>query len=325
MSEWAVRFVAAGGPESLRYEQVSVADPGAGEVRLRHTAIGVNFIDVYYRTGLYPVELPSPIGVEGAGVVEAIGPGVTELAVGDRVAYCLGPLGSYSTARLYPADRLVKLPDGVSDDQAAAIMLKGLTAWYLLHSTRPLQPGETILVHAAAGGVGSLLTQWAHHLGARVIATAGTDEKAEQARGNGADEVIHYRTENVAARVRELTGGAGVPGVYDSIGRDTWGGSLDALAARGVMVSYGNASGPAPAVTPLTLMNKGSLFLTRPTLGHYIARREELVAGASALFRLVAGGVLRPRIGQRIPLAEAAEAHRRLEARSTTGATILQP
>jgi NADPH2:quinone reductase len=204
-------------------------------------------------------------------------------------------------------------------------MLKGLTAWYLLHSTRPLQPGETILVHAAAGGVGSLLTQWAHHLGARVIATAGTDEKAEQARGNGADEVIHYRTENVAARVRELTGGAGVPVVYDSIGRDTWEGSLDALATRGVMVSYGNASGPAPAVTPLTLMNKGSLFLTRPTLGHYIARREELVAGASALFRLVADGVLQPRIGQRIPLAEAAEAHRRLEARSTTGATILQP
>jgi NADPH2:quinone reductase len=259
------------------------------------------------------------------GVVEALGRAVTGVSVGERVAYCVAPLGSYATARVFPAAQLVKVPDGVTDEQAAAVTLKGLTAWYLLRRVRRLQAGETILVHAAAGGVGTLLAQWAHHIGARVIGTVGSEQKAELARANGADEVILYRTEDVATRVRELTSGAGVPVVYDSVGKDTFESSLDSLARFGLMVSFGNASGPAPTVAPLTLMSKGSVFLTRPLLGHYIAERAELEAGAAELFGLVADGVLRPVIGQHLPLADAAEAHRRLEARATTGATILLP
>jgi len=325
MSEWAIRLVETGGPDLLRHEPVAVTEPGDGEVRVRHTAIGVNFIDVYYRTGLYSTPLPSGLGVEGAGVLEAIGPGVTGFARGDRVAYCVGPLGSYATARVLPASHIVKLPDAVTDAQAAAVTLKGLTAWYLLHRVRRLQAGETVLIHAVAGGVGTILTQWARHLGARVIGTAGSPEKAELARSGGADEVILYRTEGVAARVRELTDGVGVPVVYDSIGKDTFEASLDSLARFGLMVSFGNASGPAPAVAPLTLMTKGSLFLTRPLLGHYIAERAELEAGAAELFGLVADGVIRPVIGLQLPLSDAAEAHRRLESRATTGATVLIP
>jgi NADPH2:quinone reductase len=325
MSEWAIRLAETGGADRLRYEQVELPMPGEGDVAVRHTAIGVNFIDVYYRIGLYPAPLPSGIGVEGVGVVEAVGAGVSGVRVGDRVSYCVAPLGSYATARVYPAAQLVRIPDGVSDEQAAAVTLKGLTAWYLLRRVRRLQAGETILVHAAAGGVGTILTQWAHHIGARVIGTAGSEEKAQLARANGADDVILYRSEDVAGRVRELTGGAGVPVVYDSVGKDTFETSLDSLARFGLMVSFGNASGAAPAVAPLTLMSKGSLFLTRPLLGHYIAERSELEAGAAELFGLVADGVLRPVIGQRLPLAEAAEAHRRLESRVTTGATVLIP
>jgi NADPH2:quinone reductase len=325
MTEWAIHLDETGGPDRLRHGPVTVPEPGQGEIRVRHTAIGVNFIDVYYRSGLYPATLPSGLGVEGAGVIEEIGPGVTGLVVGDRVAYCGGPLGSYATARVLPAQHVVKVPAGVTDTSAAAVTLKGLTAWYLLHRVRRLRAGETILVHAAAGGVGTILTQWAHHLGARVIGTAGNDEKAALARSAGADEVILYRTEDVAARVRELTDGAGVPVVYDSIGKDTFEGSLDALARFGLMVSFGNASGPAPAVAPLTLMNKGSLFLTRPLLGHYIAERTEFEAGAAELFALVADGTLRPVIGQQLALSDAARAHRDLEARATSGATILIP
>lgn len=325
MTERAIRLEQTGGPECLHYQPVEVPEPGEGEVRLRHTAIGVNFIDVYYRTGLYSTSLPSGLGVEGAGIVEAVGPDVLNVAVGDRVSYCLGPLGSYSTARILPAGLVVKLPDSIDDAAAAAVTLKGLTAWYLLRRVRPLRPGDTILVHSAAGGVGTILTQWAHHLGARVLATVGSPEKVDLARSNGADDVILNRSEDVAARVRDLTDGLGVSVVYDSIGRDTFESSLDSLARFGLLVSFGNASGPAPSVAPLTLMAKGSLFLTRPLLGHYIAARTDLDAGAAELFGLVAAGVLRPVIGQRFALSEAAAAHRVLESRATTGATTLIP
>jgi NADPH2:quinone reductase len=325
MTEHAIRFAETGGPEVLRFEAVEVPPPAEGEVLVRHRAIGVNFIDTYYRSGLYPTPLPSALGSEGAGVVEAVGPGVTSVALGERVAYCRGPLGAYATARVLPARDVIPVPDGVSDEVAAAVVLKGLTAWYLVRRVHPIAPGDDVLVHAGAGGVGSLLVQWARHLGARVIATAGAEDKADLARANGADDVILYCTEDVPARVRELTGGAGVRVVYDSVGRDTFEASLDALARRGLMVSFGNASGAAPAVAPLTLMRKGSLFLTRPLLGDYIADRSELEAGADELFGLIRDGVLRPTIGQQFDLADAAEAHRALEARATVGSTVLRP
>ncbi len=324
----AIRFSAHGGPEVLRWETVELPDPGPGELRIRHQAIGVNFIDTYHRTGLYPVPLPSGIGQEGAGVVEAVGPGVTEFRPGDRVAYCggaLSPVGAYSEVRNFPAERAVRLPDDISFETAAAVMLKGLTAQFLVRRTHRVQPGDTVLIHAAAGGVGLLLVQWAKQLGATVIATAGNDEKAELVRAHGADHVIVYTRENFTERTRALTNGCGVDVVYDSVGRATFLGSLDSLRPLGLMVSFGNASGKVEPFDIGLLAQKGSLFLTRPTLFTYIARREDLLAMAEELFAAIRQGWLDVKIGQRFPLSQAAEAHRALESRRTIGATLLLP
>ena len=321
----AIRIYEYGGPEVLRLEEVEVPDPGPGQVRLRHSAIGVNFRDTYDRTGLYPLSLPASLGVEVAGVVDAVGEGVTDLRVGDRGAYAGEPMGAYATAGVYPSDRVVPLPDGVTDEDAAALLLKGLTVWYLFRRIRELRSGETLLFHAAAGGVGLIACQWARHLGVRLIGTAGSHEKADTAMSHGAAEVILYREEDVPSRVRALTDGAGVPVVYDSVGKDTWIASLDCLSPRGLMVSFGNASGPVEGVRLLDLATRGSLFATRPILAHYTATTEELRAGADELFELVEAGVIRATIGQRFPLAEAAQAHRALESRATTGSTILIP
>lgn len=324
----AIRFSAHGGPEVLRWETVDLPDPGPGELRIRHQAIGVNFIDTYHRTGLYPVALPSGLGQEGAGVVEAVGPGVTEFRPGDRVAYCggaLSPVGAYSEVRNFPAERAVRLPDDISFETAAAVMLKGLTAQFLVRRTHRVQPGDTVLIHAAAGGVGLLLVQWAKRLGATVIATAGNDEKAELVRAHGADHVIVYTRENFTERTRALTNGRGVDVVYDSVGRATFLGSLDSLRPLGLMVSFGNASGKVEPFDIGLLAQKGSLFLTRPTLFTYIARREDLLAMAEELFAAIRQGWLDVKIGQRFPLSQAAEAHRALESRRTIGATLLLP
>ena len=321
----AVKFYETGGPEVLRHEPVDLPAPAAGEVRVRHGAIGLNFIDTYHRSGLYPVPLPSGIGLEAAGIVEALGEGVEGLAPGDRVAYGTGPLGACATEANRPADTLVRVPDGVDDETAAAIMLKGMTAGYLLTMTRPVRAGETILIHAAAGGTGLLMVQWAKDLGARVLGVVGSEEKAALARAHGCDETILRGSEDLAARVRELTDGAGVPVVFDSVGRATFAASLDCLAPRGMLVSFGNASGPAPAVEPGTLAAKGSLYLTRPTLVHYTRTRAELETLANSVLERVAAGVLRVRVEQRFPLAEIAEAHRALEAGRTVGATVLAP
>ncbi|PWR22465.1 quinone oxidoreductase family protein [Zavarzinia aquatilis] len=321
----AIRIHAAGGPEVMALETLALPPPGPGEVRLRQTAIGVNFIDCYHRSGLYPLPLPSGIGLEAAGVVEDVGPGVTGLAAGDRVAYCLTPIGSYASHRNYPADLLVKVPDGVTDEQAASLMLQGLTAWFLLHRTYRVKAGETVLFHAAAGGVGLIACQWARHLGVRLIGTAGSPEKAALAREHGAAEVILYRSEDVAARVRALTDGKGVPVVYDSVGKDTWDGSLDSLAMRGLMVSFGNASGPVPPFSPGILAAKGSLYLTRPTLFHHIADKAERDEAAATLFDLVSSGIIRTNVRQHFALADAVAAHRALEARATVGSTVLLP
>jgi NADPH2:quinone reductase len=323
MTDRVVRLYEHGGPDVLRLEEVEVGDPAPGEVRIRHSAIGVNFRDIYDRTGLYPLPLPSGIGVEAAGMVEAVGPGVTDLSVGDRVASFSEPFGAYATARCFPADRLVPIPNGVTDEDAAAVLLKGLTVWFLFRRVRELRSGETILFHAAAGGVGLIACQWARHLGARLIGTAGSREKADAALAHGAAEMVGYQ--DVPARVRELTDGSGVPVVYDSVGRDTWIASLDSLAPRGLMVSFGNASGPVEGVRLLDLASRGSLYATRPRLGDYTASKEELRAGASELFDLVLRGAIRATIGRRFPLAEAVDAHRALEARETTGSTILIP
>lgn len=325
MTEYAVRLSEYGGPEVLRYEPIEVPEPESGEVRLRHTAIGLNFRDVYERTGLYPLELPSSLGVEAAGVVEESGAGVTEFAAGDRVMYCQGPSGAYATARTYPARQLLKLPDGVRDEDAAALLLKGLTVWYLLRRVRRVHPGETILFTAAAGGVGLIACQWARHLGVRLIGTAGSEEKGELARSHGAAEAILYREEDVAARVRELTDGRGVSVVYDSVGKETWQSSLKCLQPRGLMVSFGSASGPVTGIGLLELAARGSLFVTRPRLADYVSTREELEAGANELFDLVGQGAIAATTGQRFLLAEAAVAHRALEARETTGSTLLMP
>ena len=324
----AIRFSAHGGPEVLRWETVELPDPGPGELRIRHQAIGVNFIDTYHRTGLYPVALPSGLGQEGAGVVEAVGPGVTEFRPGDRVAYCggaLSPVGAYSEVRNFPAERAVRLPDDISFETAAAVMLKGLTAQFLVRRTHRVQPGDTVLIHAAAGGVGLLLVQWAKQLGATVIATAGNDEKAELVRAHGADHVIVYTRENFTERTRALTNGRGVDVVYDSVGRATFLGSLDSLRPLGLMVSFGNASGKVKPFDIGLLAQKGSLFLTRPMLFTYIARREDLLAMAEELFAAIRQGWLDVKIGQRFPLSQAAEAHRALESRRTIGATLLLP
>jgi NADPH2:quinone reductase len=321
----AIRFATTGGPEVLHLEPVEVGAPGPGEVRLRQTAIGVNFIDTYHRTGLYPVKLPSGIGLEAAGVVEAIGPEVLDFAVGDRVGYCWGPIGAYATERLIAADRVVALPGLVSDDIAAAALLKGCTAEMLVMRCAKVEAGQTVLVHAAAGGVGQLLVQWLRHVGARVIATVGSAEKAEIARNAGADDVILYRDEDVASAVRDLTEGRGVDVVFDGVGRDTWAGSLASLGRRGLLVSYGNASGPVEAVNLGVLAKHGSLYTTRPTLFDYYATRDEIVSGAGRVLDLIADGTLVVDIGARFPLAEAAAAHRAMEGRETTGSTILVP
>jgi NADPH2:quinone reductase len=315
-----------GGPEVLRWEDVEVGQPGEGEVRLRHTAAGLNFIDTYHRSGLYPVEkLPIVLGVEGAGVVESVGPHVTDLKVGDRVAYAGGPLGSYSEARVMPTGRLVKIPDNLSDQTAAALMLKGLTAHYLVRRCYVIKPGDTILIHAAAGGVGLLVCQWAKYLGATVIGTVSTPEKAELAASHGCDYPILYRSADFVSRVRELTNGEGVPVVYDSVGRDTFTGSLDCLRPLGLMVTFGQSSGPVPPLPVHELTNRGSLFLTRPTLATYTATRDQLRANAAELFDVVEKGAVKIEVRQTFPLSAAEQAHRDLENRKTMGATVLLP
>ena len=316
---------AYGGPDVLEWSEIVLPRLKRNEVRVRHTAIGVNFIDVYDRTGLYPIALPATLGREAAGVVEEVGRGVKLVAVGDRVAYAATSPGSYAEARHVPADRLVKLPDGISDQQAAAVMLKGLTAQFLLRGTYKVRKGDPIVVHAAAGGVGSILVQWARHLGAEVIAVVGSDDKAALVREHGAQHVIVTPREDLVARVREITAGKGVPVVYDSVGKDTFFASLDCLRRRGLMVTYGNASGPVPPFSALELARRGSLYLTRPTLFHYVATKGELNRAARELFEVIAAGAVRIRIGQTYPLSEAARAHADLEGRRTTGSTVLLP
>ena len=322
----AVRVHQNGGPEALRYENVDIPVPGAGEVLVRHAAIGLNFLDVYYRSGLYPAPngLPLTPGGEAAGVIEAVGAGVTDLRKGDRVAYTT-PLGAYAEQRVIPADRVVKVPDGVSDEQAAAMMLKGLTAAYLLLRTYKVQEGETVLFHAAAGGVGLLFGQWAKHLGATVIGTAGSPDKVELALAHGFDHVIDYRKQDFVAEVNRLTDGRKCDVVYDSVGKDTFAGSLDCLRPLGMLVSFGQSSGPIPPFNLAVLSQKGSLFLTRPTLFSYIAKRRELESLSAALFDVVAKGIVDVKINQRFALADAGKAHEALEARKTTGTTILVP
>ena len=320
-----IRFHKTGGPEVLVLEDVDVGEPGAGQARVRQSACGLNYIDTYHRSGLYPLPLPSGIGQEGAGVVEAVGPGVTQVKPGDRVAYAGGTVGAYADVRIMGADRLVNLPDGLSFEQGAAMMLQGMTAQYLLKRTYKVQPGDTILVHAAAGGVGLIMCQWAKALGATVIGTVGSDEKAALAKAHGCDHPIVYTRENFTQRVKELTVGAGLPVVYDSIGKDTFAGSLDCLHPLGLMVSFGNASGPVAPVDLSMLVSRGSLFLTRPTLVTYTAKREDLVASAKDLFDIVLSGKVKIEVRQRYALKDAVQAHRDLEARKTTGSTLLIP
>ncbi|HEX9052680.1 MAG TPA: quinone oxidoreductase [Anaeromyxobacter sp.] len=320
----AIRFHQAGGPEVLRLEDVAVGEPGAGEARVRNAAIGVNFVDIYHRTGLYPLPLPSGLGVDGAGLVEAVGAGVAHVRPGDRVAY-MGPPGSYAEARVMAADRLVKLPPDIDDRTAAGMMLKGLTVQALVRRTHPVRAGETVLVHAAAGGVGLIMVQWLKALGATVIGTVGSDAKAERVRRAGCDHAIVYTREDFAKRVRELTGGAGVPVVYDSVGKATFEGSLDALAPLGLLVSFGNASGSVPPFDVGVLARKGSLYLTRPTVFSYMARREDLERGAAELFDVVRAGKVKIEVSRTLPLAQASEAHRALAARETTGSLVLLP
>jgi NADPH2:quinone reductase len=321
----AIQITRHGAPEVLQWVEVGAGAPGPGEALVRHTAIGLNFIDTYHRSGLYPLKLPSGLGVEAAGVVEAVGAGVDGLKAGDRVGYAGGPPGAYAEKRLMPADRLVKLPKGVTDETAAAVLLKGMTAHYLLRRTFAVKPGDTLLVHAAAGGVGSILVPWARNLGATVIGTAGSTAKLERARQAGCEHVINYRTEDFVAAVRRFTGGRGADVVYDSVGKDTTLRSLDCLRPLGMLVSYGNSSGKPPAIEPGLLGDKGSLFLTRPSLFHYVARREDLLLAAKALFHVLRTGVVAAQIGQSYALKDAARAHRDLESRKTTGATLLLP
>lgn len=318
----AIRIHRTGGPEVLQWEAVDVPAPGANEIRVRHTAVGLNYIDVYYRTGLYPAPLPYSPGLEAAGVVEVVGALVTTLKVGDRVAYSSGPLGAYAEARVIAAERVVKIPDGISDQQAAAMMLQGMTAEYLVRRTYPIKRGDTILIHAAAGGVGLIVCQWAKHLGATVIGTVGSDEKAALARANGCDYPIIYTREDFQARVMEITDGAKVPVVYDSVGRDTFAKSLDCLAPLGLMALFGQASGPVPPLDLGQLAAKGSLFITRPTLFTYTAKRADLEASSRALFEAVQSGAVKILVNQTYPLRDAALAQRDLEARRTTGSTV---
>lgn len=324
----AIRIHSPGGAEQLHLDTVEVGDPGPGQIRIRHHAIGLNFIDVYHRTGLYPLAMPHGIGMEGAGVIEAVGEGVTHLKVGDRAAYAANPPGSYCDARVMPAMNVCRLPDGIDFDTGAAMMLKGLTAQYLLKRCKPvegLDAGDFVLFHAAAGGVGLIACQWARALGLRLIGTAGSDEKCALAREHGAEFTINYRTENFTERVKEITGGQGVKVVYDSVGKDTWDGSLDCLRPFGLMVSFGNASGPVAPFAPGMLGPKGSLYVTRQTLFTHISSRERTQAMADDLFAVVASGQVKIRIDQRFALTDAQAAHRSLEGRQTTGCTILLP
>jgi len=320
----AIRFHETGGPEVLKLERVEVGDPGPGQVRIRHTAIAVNFIDVYFRTGRYPSALPAGLGSDAVGVVEAVGPGVSFLTPGDRVGYLLGPLGAYSQARVMPAEVLIKLPDGISDRSAATLIMKGLTAQYLFRQVYPLKAGDTILYHAAAGGVGLIACQWARALGVTMIGTVGSDEKAEIAKAHGCAHVINYKRENFVERVKEITGGKGVPVVYDSVGKDTLMGSLDCLQKRGTLVSNGTSSGPVVIDTTLLAM-KGSLWVTRPAMVDYALPRPNMLKMADELFDLVLKGQIVSEPKQSFALAEAADAHRALESRQTVGATILVP
>jgi NADPH:quinone reductase len=321
---YAIRFHEFGGPEVLQRDEVDVPPPGPGEAQVRHHAVGLNYIDVYHRTGLYPMPLPSGVGLEAAGVVEALGAGVTEVAPGDRVAYASPPIGAYCDLRNMPAQRLVRLPDSLSFDQGAAMMLQGMTVQYLIKRTCPVQSGDTVLWHAAAGGVGLIACQWLASLGVTVIGTVGTDEKAELARAYGCHHVVNYAREDFVARVKEITGGAGVPVVYDSVGKSTFDGSINCLRPFGMMVSFGNASGPVPSVD-LVKVCRGTLYLTRPSLMPYTANRADLVATANDLFDAATSGRVRIEVRQRYPLVEAAQAHRDLEARRTTGSTVLLP
>jgi NADPH2:quinone reductase len=321
----AIRFDATGGPEVLYLADAPMPEPKAGQVLVRQQAIGVNFIDTYHRTGLYPVKLPSGLGMEGAGVVEAVGEGVTRFAAGDPIAFASGPIGAYAEFHVVAAERAVKPPPGIDAQVAAAALLKGMTAEFLLRRLYPVKAGQTILVHAAVGGVGQILVQWAKALGAEVIATVGSEAKAERARSLGADHVILYRDQDVAAEVRRITGGVGVPVAYDSVGAATFEGTLASLAKRGVFVSFGNASGPPPAVAPARLLQAGSVFLTRPTMGDYLATTAELDESAAALFGVIASGKVKIAIGQTFALADARKAHEALESRDTVGASLLIP
>jgi NADPH:quinone reductase len=322
----AIRIHETGGPEVMRFEEVEVGEPGPDEARVRQTAIGVNYIDTYHRSGLYPVALPSGLGVEAAGVVEAVGSEVTAVRPGERVAYAsAGGPGSYAESRLMQADGLVPLPDAIDDQAAAALMLQGMTVEYLIRRTFPVRAGQTVLWHAAAGGIGLIACQWLKHLGVRTIGTVGSDEKAELARAHGCDETIVYTRENFAERVKTLTNGQGVPVVYDSVGHDTFEGSLDCLTPRGMMVSFGNASGPPPPLELGLLARKGSLFITRPTLMNYVATRAELLGSARALFDVIEVGAVKVEVRQSWPLARAADAHRALESRQTVGSSVLVP
>lgn len=321
----AVQFQATGGPEVLEVVDIPTPVAGPGQVLVRQQAIGINFIDTYHRSGLYPVKLPSRLGMEGAGVVEAVGEDVTRFKVGDLIAYASGPLGAYAEYHAVAAGRAVALPDGIDAATGAAAMLKGMTAEFLLRRCYPVKAGETILVHAAAGGVGSILVQWAKHLEATVIATAGSPDKAERARSLGADHVILYRDQDVAAEVRRITDGKGVPVAYDSVGAATFEGTLGSLARRGLFVSFGNASGPVPPFAPARLAQGGSLFFTRPTMGDYQVTTEELDESAAALFAVIKSGAVKIDIGQTFPLAQARQAHEALEGRATIGASLLIP
>jgi len=322
----AIRFHKTGGPEVLQWEEVKLAEPGAGEARVANKAVGLNYIDTYHRTGLYPVPMPSGIGLEAAGVVEAVGPGVTEFKPGDRVAYCNGPLGAYSEAKIHPAERLVKIPEGVSFEQAACAMLQGLTVQYLLRRLLKVpQAGETVLFHAAAGGVGLIACQWAKALGVQVIGTVSSEEKAKLAREHGCTHTVIYTREDFVARVKEITGGKGVPVVYDGVGKDTYLKSLDCLQPRGLLALFGNASGPVDALNTGLLSAKGSLYVTRPTLMSYVGKRDDLVAAARELFDHITAGRIKVGARQKYPLKDAAQAHRDLEGRKTTGSTVLIP
>jgi NADPH2:quinone reductase len=321
----AIRIHTPGGPENMKWETIEVGDPGPGQIRLKNSAAGLNYIDTYHRSGLYKLPLPLSLGMEGAGTVTAVGGGVADIKVGDRVAYASQPLGSYSDERLMQADRVVVLPEGITDQQAAGMMLKGMTAEYLVRRTYKIKPGDTVLFHAAAGGVGLIFGQWAKALGATVIGTVGDAQKGELARAHGYDHIVNYRTENFVERVKEITKGAGVPVVYDGVGKDTWAGSLDCLQPFGLMVSFGSASGTVPPFDVNILAGKGSLYVTRPTLVTYTAKRADLVGSANALFDVVKAGKVKIEIKQTYAMKDAAQAHIDLEARKTTGSTLLVP